>query len=469
MEFTNTERGQRKILRNGYIYVHRRNNANGFSTWECILRRKGSQCNAKVRVSPNDEVVEQTNEHSHPPSEVECLVTKVKAGIKRRAETTEEPAQQVIAAELGNISEGTAANLPSLSTIRRNIRHIRQDRDLLPNPISRADIPELPPQYTVTANGDPFLIFDSGVGDQERFFVFASPQALQLLANSEHWYADGTFKVCPEVFYQLYTVHGQRNGAIFPCVFALLPNKTENTYNRLFQVLFDHVNPLGPGPNDVLVDFEKSAINAFENRGIDVKCCFFHLSSNIWKHIQNLGLALRYNQDEEFGLHLRMVSALAFLPPGDVIDGFEELSDNIQELYGDAVGGLLEYFEDTYIGRFRRNAARRPPIFATDLWNMFHRTDDELPRTNNSVEGWHRSFQIRVSSCHPIFWKFLSVLQKEESMIRVAIIMQIAGHQDPPQRQRYLDCGRRIVRIVDDYPNRQRLQYLRGIAHNLSF
>ena len=40
---------------------------------------------------------------------------------------------------------------------------------------------------------------------------------------------------------------------------------------------------------------------------------------------------------------------------------------------------------------------RRPPIFPINLRNMFHRTDAELPRTNNSIERWHRSLMRRFS------------------------------------------------------------------------
>ena len=267
----------------------------------------------------------------------------------------------------------------------------------------------------------------------------------------------------------MYTIRGQRDGRTFPCAFSLLPNKNENTYNRLFEQLLQLVNNLGNGANDVLVDFERSTINAFQNRNIEVQGCFYHLSANIWKHTQQLGLSQRYNQEEEFALQIRMLPALAFLQTGDVIEGFEELGDTIRILYNDVADDLLQYLEDTYIGRYRRNAPRHPPLFASNLWNIFNRTDDELPRANNSVEGWHRSFQGHVSACHPVFWKFLSVLQKEESMIRISIVQHLAGHPAPPPRQRYLDSSRRILRILDDYPNRQRLQYLRAIAHNLTF
>lgn len=100
---------------------------------------------------------------------------------------------------------------------------------------------------------------------------------------------------------------------------------------------------------------------------------------------------------------------------------------------------------------------------------MYIQTDQELQRTNNSVEGWHRSFQGHLSSCHPNFWKFINVLKKEESYVRASILQHQGGHPVPAQRRRYADCNERIMRILDDYPNRQILDYLRSIAHNLAF
>ena len=79
------------------------------------------------------------------------------------------------------------------------------------------------------------------------------------------------------------------------------------------------------------------------------------------------------------------------------------------------------------------------------------------------------TFQGHVSACQPVFWKFLSVLQKEENMFCISIIQHVVGHPAPPPRQRYLDSSYTILRILDDYPNWQGLQYLREIAHNLLF
>ena len=73
-----------------------------------------------------------------------------------------------------------------------------------------------------------------------------------------------------------------------------------------------------------------------------------------------------------------MIAALAFVPLDRVIEHFEQLQEHVS----DAVTRVLDYFEDNYVGRPLRHG-RRPPIFvfAHSLWNMYARTDAQLPRT----------------------------------------------------------------------------------------
>ncbi|CAF4175533.1 unnamed protein product [Rotaria magnacalcarata] len=54
---------------------------------------------------------------------------------------------------------------------------------------------------------------------------------------------------------------------------------------------------------------------------------------------------------------------------------------------------FVDYFEDTFIGRVIRNNSRRAPRFSVNMWNCFSRLDEELPRTNNSSEGWNRAIK----------------------------------------------------------------------------
>ena len=95
-------------------------------------------------------------------------------------------------------------------------------------------------------------------------------------------------------------------------------------------------------------------------------------------------------------------------------------------------------------------------------------TIGDLLRTNNAVEGWHQRFQANVGAYHPNFWKFIDILKREQSLNHVNISQARAGHQPEPQRRRYQDNDQRIKNIVQDYHNRDRLQYLRGLAHNIT-
>ena len=89
-----------------------------------------------------------------------------------------------------------------------------------------------------------------------------------------------------------------------------------------------------------------------------------------------------------------MLAALAFVPEPDVITAFEAVSEDFP-LDGQAV---IDYFEDTYIGRLRPGGHHRVPLFDLGLWNMYNQTLDDLPRTNNAVEGLHCSFQAKSIS-----------------------------------------------------------------------
>ena len=172
---------------------------------------------------------------------------------------------------------------------------------------------------------------------------------------------------------------------------------------------------------------------------VEIKGCFLHLSWNIWKHIQSAGLQDRYKEDPEFALHLRILVALAFVPENNVIQFFKQLCGNVQQVYSDDYEEILNYFENHYISRFRRNAPGRPLLFSLYIWDMFHQTQHELPRRNNSIEGWHTVFQANVSVCHTTTYRFFDILKREESMASVSILQALRGHPPPPVRRRYID------------------------------
>jgi hypothetical protein len=66
---------------------------------------------------------------------------------------------------------------------------------------------EIPEEYTVTHRDEPFLLYDSGIDSPVRILVFSTETNLRALTTTGHWFADGTFKTAPELFYQIYTIH----------------------------------------------------------------------------------------------------------------------------------------------------------------------------------------------------------------------------------------------------------------------
>lgn len=126
-------------------------------------------------------------------------------------------------------------------------------------------------------NAEDRLLLHSG-GDN--FLIFATNEQLRALHRSEFWVGDGTFEKCPKLFAQLYVLHGFINGEGNRCVIfndrakqistwllgvplcqALMPNRTRDTYERLFTVLrtalVDRFGNVG-SVHTILFDFEKA-------------------------------------------------------------------------------------------------------------------------------------------------------------------------------------------------------------------
>ena len=126
-----------------------------------------------------------------------------------------------------------------------------------------------------------FLTFDSGINDPDRILVFSSEKGLDDLESSRNWACDGTTKVSPSLWCQLVTLHVIIGGSCVPRVFALLPDKRESTYYRLFSAIRNLRENCKP--ETCLMDFEqvlhKSFLSLFTQS--EVVGYVFHLGQSI--------------------------------------------------------------------------------------------------------------------------------------------------------------------------------------------
>lgn len=353
--------------------------------------------------------------------------------------------------------------------IARNVRNRRRKvRKEPPHPKSRQEI-ELPLECTVMQTGERFLLYDSGK-TEERMLVFGTPTNLTLLSKQKVWFADGTFKTRPLLFYQVYTIHVFIAGQAVPAVYALLPNKKKKTYKELLQALLDLEPSLSP--DTVITDFEQAAIKAFTSvfPHAEQHGCFFHFAQAIFRKIQFYGLQARYEIDSNFALQMRHLSALAFVPPDYVAEAFDQLVES--ELIPAAATCVLDYFEDTWLGRRTRDG-RRKPLFPPTLWSCYNSVLTGSPRTDNGVEAWHRGFEALTSGNHENIYRTVNNFQKAQSLTNLAVEQFIAGHSPPRKKRKYINVDRRLWTIVVDFADRRDgdglLTYLRGIAHNIAY
>lgn len=73
-----------------------------------------------------------------------------------------------------------------------------------------------------------------------------------------------------------------------------------------------------------MMDFERAAINGLKSVFPDVvvNCCFFHLSQNLFRKIAQFQLRAKYVSDVDFAHGMKMIAALAFVPPDKVLYNF---------------------------------------------------------------------------------------------------------------------------------------------------
>jgi hypothetical protein len=457
MEFILSERGGQKLCTEGHCYTKKALLQTGGTSYICD---RYPQCKATLVVDGLN-VKRPPTDHTHAadPTRIEAL--KLRSTIRdRTANVIETPVETIIAC-VGQNEDRLGSHMPAISSIQRGIRRQRF-KMMCPHPLPKArpDI-RIPVEFMQTTRGEQFLLHDGGA--EHKFLLFGTRQNLEILAASDHWYMDGTFSVVPPLYSQMYTIHVMHSGHHIPCIYGLLESKTMKAYESIFDIILCEINRRQP--STISIDFEIAAINAIRKKfdGVQICGCLFHFGQSIFRRVQQLGFQREYNEDIGFCMEVKMLIALAFVPHGSVISAFSHLSANLRP----QLLPLLEYYEDTYIGR-QIGALRKPAMFPVEIWNVYERVHEGLPRTNNALEGWHAAFLNRMRCRHPNIWKFIMKLRDEQAFSEILFQQAVIGAGESIRRKKYIDLDKRIKTIVLDFYNRSIMDYLKGIAANLS-
>lgn len=247
-----------KMINKGYIYTRSKYGANNTTYWDCQkLRTKQCRSRAVSTVVNGGVIITKETEHDHAPDREVAEAEKIKFDLKQEALTNKEQGPSTILRNvLASTSAGVVAHLPERSNLKKSIRVVRR-KNLPPNPKSLEELREVPEEYSNTITGDAFLLYDSAQDGKlrGRVLVFATRRNIELLAESDTWFLDGTFKVISTLhnyfevlsaifylgftadfyatFYDIGFSKGRKTGSLYRIAFCLCITNIE-TGRRVF-------------------------------------------------------------------------------------------------------------------------------------------------------------------------------------------------------------------------------------------
>ncbi|KAL0902685.1 hypothetical protein ABMA27_000502 [Loxostege sticticalis] len=194
-----------------------------------------------------------------------------------------------------------------------------------------------------------------------RLIIFCNDNMKTEIKNISHFFADGTFKSL--------------------------------TYKLLLKLIKKQISDFQPAK--ITLDFEVAAINAFQQTFPEIifKGCYYHFNRCLWKKAKSLKITTRVLKR-----HVSRCIGIARLPQSDIDEGYKYVIGRSPK--------------DTKIKKFNK--------YFQIQW--FKKQDfgncscaNEIIRTNNNIEGWHRKINGFVGRTHPTLAHLLDVLDSEKS------------------------------------------------------
>jgi len=388
--------------------------------------------------------------------------------IKDTAITEITSTRNIISNVSGQTSVPVIGQLPIIKSLSRTIQRTRVIKENAPvNPSNTKDliIPEI---YKLTNKNEAFLAYDSG-SSESRILIFTTQYNLNMLQETDDWFGDGTFKSVPSIFSQLYTIHCYTRSLFIPLVYILMTSRTKEVYAEVLRQLLVLKPDLNP--KSIKIDFEQSFVSAFKQifPNAHISGCFFHFGQCVWRKVQSTGLQKKYAEDSTFALHVKQLCDLAFVPVLGVVESFNTILESQYFIDNEQLfEPIVDYFEETWIGRTVRNR-RKKPLFPIEMWNCYDNVINDQPRTNNAVEGWHQAFNASLGCHHTTIWKFISFLKQEQGLQEAKLEkINLVEKKPNKKKKKYKSIDQRLKNTVENYETSNIITYLKGIAHNFN-
>ncbi|CAD6188671.1 unnamed protein product [Caenorhabditis auriculariae] len=244
-------------------------------------------------------------------------------------------------------------------------------------------------------------IDDEDFEQSKRLLIFRNDSVEPFRDMVKHVYADGKFLLKSGYFSQLYVIVAEVSHINIPLYSALLSDKSQPTYEKLFAKIRED----GLSPDLVSMDFEYAARNAAKmSFGSKIAYCRFHWVQLIRRKAKKLKVwkALK----SKAGIVLwRKVMALAFLKEEDIKSAGNTICDDILS-FGEGKSDKFKEFTQ-YLKRYFIGDNGWDPVFHISEWECRTKVINHENTTNNPAEVNFFKLQLANHKNHdevPIYY-----------------------------------------------------------------
>ena len=187
----------------------------------------GDGCKARLTTSNDSELIEFISSHTHVGDTVQNeSVQTLRTAYKRKAtETVGERPSKVIKTCLKEHGESDVTSSDVNNVRAAMYRERRKHCGVLPRNVDEIRHITLKQLPMLTNRREDFLCRCETTDNGRGFVVFTTRFSLETLCNADVITMDGTFRVCPKFFHQLYTVRGYVNGHYIPLIIFIHQHK----------------------------------------------------------------------------------------------------------------------------------------------------------------------------------------------------------------------------------------------------
>jgi hypothetical protein len=377
---------------------------------------------------------------------------------KRSATEDDRPLRQIFNDVCQSMDAETAQLISFTELENAMYKRRRLAQPALPTSVDDADSVVGSSRYA-QLNGDEFYRGLVSAAQEGSALAFASRKQLEMLQTATEVYFDATFKVVPNLYYQLFTVFVPYTDTAFPVFFALMSRKTQALYIKVFEKMHE----LAPqfAPTSAMTDFEESSVSAFRHvfGDVNIKGCWFHFANAIIRRVQKVGLKDEYVSEPDVQDIVRCLLGLPLLPANDITPAFDEVT-------------LAVTNDNRFVGQLNDilHYARRQWIQKRSIGPARLCVRDNRNRTNNIMESFHAALNRRIQVSHPNLFTFLGHLQHvtTESMHDMARLTNGLRIRRPKTKRNLMN-ETRIKACVARFDSGAytRMQFLRAVSHSV--